>query len=84
MKKEWLLTFGIIALTAFVTLGILRLYAPNLLGINRDLQLVRVAREVPPFFDNVFRKEDYQSAEMTVQDPYIKRGRPLFNAEFGV
>jgi hypothetical protein len=84
VKKEWLLTFGIVVFTAFVTLGTIRFFAPHLLGVSKDLQLVRVAKKVPPFFDNVFRKQDYESAELTVQDPFIKRGRPLFNAEFGV
>lgn len=83
LKKEWLLTLGVVFVTAFITLGVIRWYAPHLLGISSDLQLVRVGKEIPPFFDNVFRKQDYQSTELTLQDPYIKRGRPLFNAEFG-
>ena len=73
MKKEWWLAVGITVLTVTLALGVIRLFAPQLLGGARDLQLVQVSKEVPPFFDNVFRPEDYASREFILQDPYVKR-----------
>lgn len=35
-----------------------KLLAPSLLGGPVDLQLVKSSKEVPPFFDNIFREED--------------------------
>jgi len=85
LKKEWLLSIGITVLTVVVVIGLIRLYAPQLIGGGRDLQLVQASKEVPPFFDNVFRKQDYESLEIAIQDPYVKRAKPLFfQEEYGM
>lgn len=81
MKKEWWLAVGVTVLTVALVLGLLQWFAPQLLGGQRDLQLVRASKEVPPFFDNVFRREDYESREFIIQDPYVKRAKPLFPEE---
>ncbi len=78
MKKDWWLAVGITVLTVTLALGLIRLFAPQLLGGTRDLQLVRASKEIPPFFENVFRREDYESQEFIIQDPYVKRAKPLF------
>ncbi|MFL6712256.1 MAG: SGNH/GDSL hydrolase family protein [Sulfurifustis sp.] len=40
--------------------------------------MVRVAKEVPPFYENIFRKEDIDSQAFLLKDPYTNvRGRPL-------
>jgi len=81
VKKEWWLAVGVTVLTVALVLGLLQLFAPQLLGGQRDLQLVRASKEVPPFFDNVFRREDYEGQEFIIQDPYVKRAKPLFPEE---
>jgi lysophospholipase L1-like esterase len=39
--------------------------------------MVRVSDQVPPFFDGVFRDEDYESRAFLIPDPYILRAKPL-------
>jgi lysophospholipase L1-like esterase len=77
MKKEWLLLFVSVVITLLTVLGLVRWLAPQLLGIPVDLQLVRVDKKVPPFFENVFRLEDL-SAEAIISDPLINRGKPFY------
>lgn len=78
MKKEWILSIGVAAITLAVAIGLIRWFAPQLLGIPVDLQAVRVSKEVPPFFENVFRKEDVGSRDFLLKDPYTNiRARPL-------
>lgn len=78
MRKEWFVALGVTVITVAVALGLIRLLAPQLLGVSRDLQLVQASKEVSPFFDNIFRREDYQGQEFIIQDPYVKRAKPLF------
>ncbi|MCP5158021.1 MAG: SGNH/GDSL hydrolase family protein [Gammaproteobacteria bacterium] len=82
MKKDWWLAIGVTVLTVVLALGLIRLFAPQLLGGARDLQLVQVSKAVPPFFENVFRAEDYASREFILQDPYVRRAKPLFPDQF--
>lgn len=85
MKKEWLLLIGSVVVTVSIALGFVRWLAPGLLGISTDLQLVQVAKEVPPFFENVFRPEDYATKEYLINDPVAKvRAKPLFPAVSGM
>ncbi|MEW6428905.1 MAG: SGNH/GDSL hydrolase family protein [Thermodesulfobacteriota bacterium] len=78
MKKEWLLAAVASLLTLGCALGLLRLFAPRLLGIPVDLQMVRVAEEVAPFYDAVFREEDRKADTYMLKDPYIKRAKPFY------
>ena len=78
MKKEWLLLIGSVSLTLITALLLIRWFAPQLLGLPVDLQMVRVSKEVVPFFDGVFRPEDHETGEYIIQDPYIMRAKPLF------
>ena len=64
--------------TLLIAIGVIRYYAPQLLGISSDIQLVKTSKKVPPFFDGVFRVDDYQSDEYILPDPIIKRAKPLF------
>ena len=84
MKKEWLLALGVTVVTVAIALGLIRLFAPQLLAVSRDLELVRASKEAPPFFDNVFRREDYEAQDFIIQDPYVKRAKPLVPEEFGM
>ena len=79
MVRNWLLFAVITLATLLAGLGIIRWIAPQLLGIPVDLQMVRVSTEVVPFFDGVFRQEDYDKREpMIISDPYAHRARPLY------
>lgn len=78
MKKEWLLLLFSTVFTLFVALTLLRWFAPQLLSLPADLQMVRVGEQVAPFFDGVFRPEDYNNKEFIIRDPYIIRARPLY------
>lgn len=85
MKKEWLLLVSIVVVTTAIVLAIVRWLAPGLLGISIDLQMVQVAKEVPPFFDNVFREEDHQTDEFLINDPLTGiRAKPLFVGQSGI
>jgi lysophospholipase L1-like esterase len=85
MKKEWVLSIGVVAITLVVAIGLIRWFAPQLLGIPVDLQAVRVSKEIPPFFENVFRKEDVESREFLLKDPYTNiRARPMLTYLTGV
>ena len=44
-----------------------------------DLQLVQTSKEVPPFYDNVFRVSDIASKQYLIPDPYLNRAKPLVN-----
>lgn len=79
MKKEWVLVTLITAITLVVALGLIRWLAPGLLGYAVDQQLVRVSKEVPSFYENIFRPEDIESAEFIINDPYVvARAKPLY------
>jgi hypothetical protein len=79
MKREWILLIVSTVLTLFIALTAIRWFAPNLMGGSPDLRIVKEDREVPPFFDNIFREEDYSSEEFILQDPRsIIRGKPLY------
>jgi hypothetical protein len=82
VKKNKLSELFIIAFSTIVTVlvatGAIRYFAPQLLGLSSDIQLVKTSKRVPPFFDGVFRVSDYKSEEYIIPDPYVKRAKPLF------
>jgi tetratricopeptide (TPR) repeat protein len=84
MRKEWFFAAAVALATLVAALGAVQWLAPQLLGVPADLQLVQVSREVPPFFDGVFRDEDYESDEFLVADTYIIRARPLLSDQGGL
>lgn len=65
-------------LTITIAIGLIRYYAPHLLGLSSDVQLVKTSKKVPPFFEGVFRNSDYDTDEYIIPDPFIKRAKPLF------
>jgi hypothetical protein len=80
MIKNIILLLIVTVLTGLVSIGIIRWQAPGLLGIPTDLQLVRVSKTIPPFYDNVFRKEDFESEKFILNDPItIQRAKPLYS-----
>ncbi len=80
MKKEWILTMVSVTVTLALALLTIRWLAPQYLGIPIDLQTVRVAKKVPPFFDNIFRDEDTASEGIIIQDPYCLRAKPMMQS----
>lgn len=79
IKSSDLLTIVIsTVLPILLVLGLVRYFAPQLLGLSSDIQLVKTSKKIPPFFDGVFRASDYQTEEYIIPDPYIKRAKPLF------
>ena len=71
-------------LTTVAALGLLRWLAPQLLGVPADLQLVQTSKTVPPFFDGIFREQDYASDGILLNDPYTNtRFKPLLPEEDG-
>jgi hypothetical protein len=78
-KREWLLVIVSSGVAITVALLIIRSLAPGLIGLPIDMQLVQTAKEIPPFFENVFRDSDYSTNEFLINDPaVIARGRPLY------
>jgi len=79
MTKDWMLSLGISVITIITALALIRWYAPQLLGINSDLRMVRVSEEMPAFYDNIFREEDITSKDFILSDPVIvNRAKPLY------
>lgn len=78
VKKEWLLLLFTVMVTLLITVTGIRWFAPQLLGVPMDLRLVKTAKELPPFFDGIFRLEDYTHKDFIIEDPVLKRAKPLF------
>jgi len=73
-----MLASGAAIFTTFAILALLRWLAPQLLGIPVDLQLVQASRHIPPFYDNIFREEDFAGDGLLLHDPHTNlRLRPL-------
>jgi hypothetical protein len=85
MKKDWLLLLGTAVATVVLALLVIRWLAPQLLGIPKDLQLVRVKKQLPPFYEGIFRRSDFGTQEFLLQDPYTRvRARPLLPEDFAI
>jgi len=84
LKPEWLMAAIVMVGTTALTLLTIRWIAPQLLGVPVDLQLVQSSKMLPPFFDGVFRAEDYASHEFLLKDPVTNvRAKPLMEAANG-
>jgi len=79
MKKEFLLLAASVVATLVLAIVVLRLFAPGLLGMPVDMQLVQVSEKLPPFFEGVFRLQDYTSSEFILKDPRTSvRAKPQY------
>ena len=79
MIKNAILVSVAALITLLGALLIVRWCAPKLLGIPVVLQMVQVSKVVVPFFDSVFRPEDYrEDGPFIISDPYLHRARPLY------
>ena len=78
MRKDHWLVIGSALFSLILALGVIRWQAPQLLGMPQDLQLVRVDKVVPSFFEGVFRRDDLLSTEYFISDPLTRiRPKPL-------
>ena len=85
MNRDWGLFFLITVLTLIVSIALIRWLAPGLLGITGDLQLVQVSREVPPFYENVFRSDNPTRGLFLLNDPITKvRALPKFPNDINI
>jgi hypothetical protein len=81
-RKELALLVGSTLATLLIAVGLLRWLAPGLLGGPRDLELVKSSREVPPFYEGVFRLEHAQTTDFLLKDPRtLNRARPFHDEE---
>lgn len=88
MKKEHFLIVATSLATLLIALALLRWLAPGLLGVPQsvpmDLKLVRLSREVPPFYENIFSREDkVREDNYLINDPLIHVRAPNFFPDIG-
>ena len=78
MKKEVFLLVGSVVLTVVMVLGMVRWFAPGLLGRTTDMQLVQLDEKVPAFYDGVFRDTHEGTGDHQLKDPLTRiRNQPL-------
>ena len=82
MKKEWMLVLIVSIVTALSAIVCIKLFLPDLLHQKKspDLQLVQLEKKLPSFYENIFRKDDYnQQNRFLINDPaVILRNNPLY------
>ncbi len=79
MIREWILLLAVVVFTTAIALGAVRWFAPQLLGVPIDLQSVQVGREIPAFYDGVFRSPDREQSDFLLLDPYTRvRAKPFY------
>lgn len=80
LKKEVIVLMGASLVTLILAILVLRWLAPGLLGmsVQKDLQVVQLDQKLPPFFEGVFRDDDYRSRKFILKDPITRvRAKPL-------
>ena len=87
MKKEHLLILATSLATLLIALGLLRWLAPGLLGVPQsvpmDLKLVRLSKEVPAFYENIFSREDEKRDDnYLINDPLMQVRAPGFYPDY--
>lgn len=82
-KEHWLLVLTT-SLTLVLAIGLIRWLAPGLLGVPADLQLVKVGKEVPPFYSNVFARSDEAAEDgLLIRDPVVRVRAPALYPDAG-
>ena len=87
-RAELLLLGFSITITLFLSLGLIRWLAPELLGVSSELVLVQSEKQVQPFYENLFREEhrarqglvtkEEHFLDFFLPDPFVKsRAKPL-------
>ena len=79
MRRECLLIIASVTVTLGIALALVRWYAPGLLDYAVDQRLVRTSEVVLPFYQSVFRQDDYASDAFLLPEPnVVTRTKPLF------
>lgn len=78
MRKEYIILGVSTLISLVVALGLVRIFEPRLFGVPTDMEVVQLSKTIPPFFENVFRKEDFEAKKFLLNDPILStRGKPL-------
>lgn len=87
MKKDLVLTFAITLVAIALAFGLIRLFAPWLLPVARDMRIVQEDKVVAPFYDNIFLrgKEETGPDHYAILDPVLKHRAPsLYPDRMGI
>lgn len=82
-RAEFLMLGLVTAVTLAIALGLIRRFAPTLLGISTDLVMVQSSKEVAPFYEGVFRREDRETQEYLINDPLVGVRAPSLYPDLG-
>ncbi|OGT34266.1 MAG: hypothetical protein A2W28_07105 [Gammaproteobacteria bacterium RBG_16_51_14] len=78
-RSEMILLMASTIVTLAMALLLIRWLQPSLLGISGDMVLVRSSKEVVPYYEHIFKKEDLFSSKFTLKDPFVvNRGQQFF------
>ncbi|RMG42066.1 MAG: SGNH/GDSL hydrolase family protein, partial [Candidatus Dadabacteria bacterium] len=79
MKREYIIIIGATLISLAVSIIILRAIEPRLFKLPADMQVVKLDRKIPPFYENVFRASDLKAKNFQLNDPVtVVRNKPLF------
>lgn len=82
-RAEFLMLGLVTVATLAIALGLIRRFAPTLLGISSDLVMVQSSKEVAPFYEGVFRREDRETQEYLINDPLVGVRAPALYPDLG-
>lgn len=82
-RAEFLMSGLVTVVTLALALGLIRWFAPTLLGISSDLIMVQSSKEVAPFYEGVFRREDRETQEYLINDPLVGVRAPSLYPDLG-
>ncbi len=85
MRKEYILTFAATIISLLFAFLVIKLFAPGLLGLSHNQALVQVDTKVAPFYEGIFRQQDYQAKNYLIPDPFTHvRAKPLITGRNGM
>ena len=85
MKKDLFLLLASVVITLILALGVIRWFAPGLLGMPADLQLVQLDDKLPAFFKGVFRDQHSTDNGILIKDPLTRvRAKPFYKDLNGI
>jgi len=86
VATRYLLPAVILLVTLAATLLLLRTFAPQLLGLPLDLQMVQTAKELPPFYEGIFkyRKSDMGDGYLIADPHTVVRAPPLYPDQLSI
>lgn len=83
--KDLIIVCLITLLALLAGLKMLRTFAPGLLGIGKDLQVVQLSDAKPAYYENIFRTDEQGPDGYILKDPLILIRAPgLYPDRFGI